>query len=68
MKRQIIRVGDQFKSNNGVLEVTEDRRFGRGYWVKSPDGTRQTIYQRSTLETMERIDKADAASAKATQS
>lgn len=50
-----IRVGDTFQSQGGELwTVTEDMKFGRGYWVVSQDRCRQTIFKRQTLERMQR--------------
>jgi hypothetical protein len=52
-----IRVGDQFRNSNGIIyEITEDLKFGQGYWwVTLPDRTRQGIFNRNVLETMTRV-------------
>lgn len=53
-------VGDRFLSRNGeIWTVTEDRRFGRGYWVVSRDRLCQTIFQRQALEGMTKIARAE---------
>ena len=50
-----IRVGDQFISgNNEVWTVAEDRKFGRGYWVINATKTRQTVMNKTTLQSMQR--------------
>lgn len=55
-KRQPIVVGDKFKSINGLVWiVSEDMKFGRGYWVVSSDRCRQAVFNRHDLETMERV-------------
>lgn len=52
-RRPVIREGDAFRSGSGeVWTVTEDLRFGQGYWVVSADRCRQTILPRSSLEKM----------------
>ena len=53
-KRLTIRVGDVFVTSGERWTVTEDLRFGQGYWVVSADRCRQTIFQRATLESMTR--------------
>lgn len=59
MKRQTIVEGDKFKSKGGeVWTVTEDMKFGRGYWVVSEDRCRQAVFNRHNLETMERVERA----------
>ena len=56
MKRPIpIRVGDKFKGSKETYTVTEAMPFGRGYWVITEDRNRQTIFDRNTLETMQRV-------------
>ena len=57
MTRQPIRVGDKFKGGAGyVYQITEDLKFGRGYWwITLPDRNRQGIFKRNVLETMERV-------------
>lgn len=54
--RKTIVEGDIFKSASGQQWlVTEAMRFGRGYWVVAvPERTRQTIFNRASLERMER--------------
>lgn len=56
-KRQPIRVGDKFLNASGVTyEVTEDLKFGRGYWwVTVPERNRQGIFKRNVLEGMKRV-------------
>lgn len=58
IKTKPIRAGDRFEDeNNTVWQITEDRRFGRGYWVINiPGRTLQAIFHRATLERMKRAD------------
>jgi len=63
MKRQPIRVNDQFKSKSGTIwQVFEVGLFGNPHWVINvPERTRMTIFHRHMLEGMTRVEPALAA-------